>query len=240
MENKTTKDIIKGISIILALLGIILFFVFECHRDITEDNKAPVTAYKYKTSYKYKDEYFRLKDSLKNLKPIPPKVVEKYISPKPIIVDSVKIINGYLKLHPQKEKEILVNSDFIINYPKSPKLLEMKLSQDSLSMALYKTDNTIERENYPLYLGSYKYTWVDGILNIEDIPQKEVKKTKTKVKWNSLYLNGGYDVYNQVPTSGFEYNLILGRVKLDLNSEVLIMQQPELNLNAKIGYRLLK
>ena len=60
------------------------------------------------------------------------------------------------------------------------------------------------------------------------------------MKWNQLFLNGGYDVYTKAPTAGFEYNLNAGRFKLDLNSELLILEQPKLNVGAKLGYRLLK
>jgi len=242
MANKTFNwQSIKSILIIVMVVSIILFFLFECHRDIQNgDIKAPKNAYKYKTTEVYKDSYFKLRDSLKNLKPIPPIIIEKWLSPSIAKIDSVSIIEGYLKLHPQGKEEVLVNSDFILNYPESPKLISLNLIKDSLSISLYSPDNLVKTSTYPLYLQNYGYRYINNQMEIYDIKAEPIALVKPKMRWDNLYLNAGYDIYSKSVTSGLEYNLSPGRFKFDLNLDVLMLQQPELNLTAKLGYRLFK
>lgn len=233
-ENNTTTvnwEMIKTTLIIGLVIGIILLLITQCHRDEVKANLAPDNAYKYDTEVVYKDKYKKLSDSIKGLVPIKPITLIQWKTPGieylpgEVIRDTIRIPNP---------------SDTL--YKNNPRLISMGLIQDTLSFTLYNKDNQLFTETYPIYLGSYGYLWEDNQLNMYDIKGKEETKTKPKnsFAWNNLFFNAGYSVYAKAPTTGLEYNITYGRLKLDLNSEVLIIEQPKLNLNAKIGYRLLK
>lgn len=241
MEKQLNWQQIKNYLIIALVLGIILFFLYECHRDIKQGDIRDIKKdYQYKTNVAYKDKYFKLKDSLKHLKPIPPIFVDNWLTPEPSIIDSLSIYKEYLKLYPRGKEVVLVKSDFVLNYPKAPKLLSFDLVKDSISLGLYNSDNTLQTITYPIYLDSYGYRYEDNALNMYNIESKAPTIIKPRLRWDNLYVNGGYDIYNKAAITGLEYNLTPGRFKLDVNAEVLILEQPKLNLNAKVGYRLFK
>jgi hypothetical protein len=241
MENKTTDwQSIKNILIIALIIGI-FFSIWQCNRKddiIIKDNKAPDNAYQYETKEIYKDKYFDLKDSLKNLIPVKPITIIKWKKdieylPTPNEGPYTETIFDTIRIPIADTSK----------YNKNPRLVRLGLVQDSLSLTLFNNKNELYTENYPIYLGSYGYVWKDNQLNMYNIDKDKKTTSKdpnSKISWNNLYFNAGYSVYANKPTTGLEYNLTYKRLKLDLNSEVLIIEQPKLNLNAKLGYRLLK
>jgi len=106
MTKQLNWQSIKSILILVLVLLIMGLFLYECHRDINKGkSQLPKDVYKYETTELYKDSYFKLKDSLRKLKPIPPILIERWLTDS-IKIDSVAIIKGYLKLYP-REKEVV-------------------------------------------------------------------------------------------------------------------------------------
>jgi len=221
---------------IIILIGIVIFLLLL--RQCEKPKPIPGTAASeiiYQTDSLYKDKYYELLN--KPGKVVPPRIIEKWLPQKPQIIDSVAIINGYLLLHPQGKPPIPIKNEFLTNHTTSPKLLDFNLIKDTLTITLFKPDASTVTNHYPLFLDIYGYNWQKDTLG-----KYEVKKTKPVVvrknRLSNFYVNVGYDGFLQVPTTGLEYNLIPGRFKLDLDGTVLIQEEPKLNLNAKLGYRL--
>lgn len=231
LENISIKSIL---IIILATTVIVLLSLRSCDKDkpVIADTTHEI---EYITDTLYKGKY----DSLVKVKgkPIKPKTLINWLPSKPQIIDSVEIINGYLKLHPQGKPPLDIKNEFLTNYTSSPKLLSLGITRDSLSMTTYNPDATTLTKVYPLFLEKYGYDWKgDKLVSYEVSETKPLVIKKNKL--SNFYINMGYDGFLKLPTAGLEYNLLPGRFKVDLDGTVLIQQEPKLNLNAKLGYRL--
>ena len=236
MEKTTDlKGILKyGAIILLSLVGlIILYQIFF----VKYNKPSDVAMVKYITKEIIKEVPYDIPAEDKNEKPVQPLIITKWLPSQVIEIDSARIINDYLIIHKKEGPVETIKTNFLVLYPNAPKLLDFNLNREYLNITTFTKDSKVITNTYPLYLDTQEYIFRDNSINT--IERKE-PITKSQMKWNELYVNTGYDVRTKLPTTGLEYNLNLGRFKLDLNSRVIINTDPTLDLNAKIGYRLFK
>lgn len=242
MANENNKGILKYVLIGIALLVVgYLIYTFVIKKDNTVIQK-PITPPRYKTEEVIEAREYPDPDSLHTNpgKKVNPITVIKWLPSKPTAVDSMAIINNYIALY-LKGKDTPtqdVNINFITQYPNAVKLLTMDILKDSLQITTFNKEAEVKTEIYPLYLDSYNYHYVGTTLSSTEVGEKRVPRER--LIWNKFYGNVGYDTYNKSALLGLEWNLTPGRVKFDVNADVLLRSENRVNINAKVGYRLFK
>lgn len=234
--NKTDlRGILKyGAIILLALIGLIILYQIFWVKHNKPENIAMI---KYITKEIIKEVPYEVPVITEKDIFVPPITITRWLPQEPIQIDSAKIITDYLVLHKKDGTEQTYKTNFLVLYPDAPKLLDFKVSYEYLDITTFDKNSKVTTQSYPLYLDTQNYIFTDSKLTTQE-RAKPVKHSK--MKWNELYVNTGYDVRTSLPTTGLEYNLSLGRFKFDVNSKVIITTDPILDLNAKIGYRLFK
>jgi len=222
--------------LLIALLILLSVIIFKnCKGDLVSPNDInPKTIYKYKTDSIYKRKYYELL-RLHNIK-TPPLIVERWLTPEKEI-DSVNVIPGYLLVYIKGLQDSLkINQNFVVNYPKAPKLIDFTLKKDSLVITTFDNEARLFTNRYPLYLNNFNYQWYDNDLHRKETSYPGINKTK--LKWNQFYINSGYSLTQSKPLIGFEYNLTPGRFKFDLDADFTLEQNPNFIFKAKLGYLL--
>lgn len=124
----------------------------------------------------------------------PPKVIVKYEYDESLLDSMSLIIQEQEIIIQGLEEKVKVNHNFLKKYPKNPKLVDLKLTKDSLSLALLQIDGYIYKTDYPIYLDEFQYRWV-----YPDLTHKpfSFKKPKVKKFFSSTYVNLGYYSHTQ-------------------------------------------
>lgn len=238
--NPKLKNTLQWLIIPGTILLIYLLFL-EFKRDKGLLPEQAKEMYDYKTDSLYKDKYYQLKKLYDKV--TPPLIVEKWLPGEPgeNKIDSIAFIPGEVLVYIQGlEKELKIKEGFLSKYPNARKLIEMKLQKDSLSITTMDINADIYTNKYPLALDYYKYQWYDNQLHNSPFENKSSSRKNPDFRYNGLFVNGGYDFTLKKPTTGLEYNLELGRFKLDAEFKSTFEKKPEFNAQAKIGYRLFK
>lgn len=141
---------------------------------------------------------------------------------------------------PEGVQSYYYSNDFLTNYTNNSKLLDFQLELDKLTISLLNPQGETSQQTYPLYFDNFKYYWKDNELHKVEIKDKSKSKFWDKANWNQLYINGGYSLLQSSPMLSGEYNIIMGRFKLNFNQDIIIKTNPELNTTVKLGYRLFK
>jgi hypothetical protein len=221
------------ITILLIVIGI-----KSCDKDNTKD----LSDYKYKTDTvqidkDYQSQYNKLMkeySKMKRMKETPPKTVKEYIT-KEIKGNVVKVPDSIIVYIDSTKKKTSIADNYIKSFVDKDKLINFKLVKDSFNLSTIAIDGkTITRE-YPLFLEKYDYYWYDNTLH--HLPTKKKFSEKVKGKFNNMYINGGYDFMQKSPTIGAEYFIPLGKFKIGTDATLYIQQNPQINLNLKLGYR---
>lgn len=224
--------------IVIAMLLIALIFK-QCNRE-NETVIQTKNLYKYKTdtvyvNSEYKGKYENLvKHYLKKSKSTPPKsyIIWKTEDPKYITIK--KVPDSILLKIDSLNKKIAISDSYIKNFPKNDKLINFGLKLDSLNITTINISGNTITKNYPLYLDKFSYQWYDNELHHYDIKNKK----KLKNIFNQLYINGGYDFLFKKPTIGAEYFIIINKLKLGVNSNIILQPETKVNLGVNLGYRL--
>lgn len=248
MENQTitVENKMSTLTKILIamVIGLILYIIIKdaINRPV-KDKIDPKTVYNYKPEIIYVDKPY----------PVYPKTDAQKASDKinPLLLEKFKQLEAKFDGITFNEHETAIsftrdttkyqyiyNNKFLEQYPEKSKLIDFRLSLDSLKIALLNTEGETERKTYPLYFSDFEYYWADNELHKSQIKHKKENKFWAKTNWNQLYLNGGYSALVKKPLAGLEYNLSVWRFKLDLNTEMIIQEKPDLFVSAKLGYRL--
>ena len=224
--------------VVITMLLIALIFK-QCNRE----NQTVIQTknlYKYKTdtvyvNSEYKDKYEKLiKDYSKKSKPTPPKSYTIWKTEDPKYITIKKVPDSILLKIDSLNKKIAISDSYIKNFPKNDKLINFGLKLDSLNITTININGNTITKNYPLYLDKFSYQWYDNELHHYDIKNKK----KLKNTFNQLYINGGYDFLFKKPTIGAEYFIIINKLKLGVNSNIILQPETKVNLGVNLGYRL--
>lgn len=237
MGNQTNKldSVIKylQIGLFILLIAIVIKSLKEIKGNIIKENP-----YTYKTDSLINKTSYQLKPVF-NISTPPITYTTYPINNNYPKIDSVKYIPGELILYIEKLKDSLrIKEAFLTRYPKNSKLLEINLSKDSLDITLQNIDDIITTSKYPIYLDNFKYQWYDNKLHNSKFKQSNSNNLLNR--YNNLYVNTGYMFIDSNPNVGLEYNLNLGRFKIDADILTTLERNPQLYINTKVGYRLFK
>ena len=161
----------RNISLLSSLIALIIgfmvgYFLFD-NTIILPSEKEYIT-----DTIKVPDPYPVPKPYPVPSKPKEVKVYEKDTA----AIDSLKVLLS--------EKDILINGlkyqiiisqDYLKQFPENPKLLELDLQWDSLSIGLLNIKGIPTKETFPLYLDRYKYKWTLSGLSKTDHLMPQIK-----------------------------------------------------------------
>jgi len=243
-QNKisTLSKILIGMLLALILYIIIKDFIMAPRKAKVD----PKTAYNYKQEIVYIDKpypVFMKSEKEKAEDRINPLLLEKFkqLEDRLILQGITRGDDGKTTVNFADDTttvSYIYDEKFFKEYPNNSKLIDFRLTLDSLKIALLNTQGETERKTYPLYFSDFEYYWVDNELHKTEIKRKKESKLWNKTNWNELYINPGYSFLVNRPQLGLEYNLKVWRIKLDLSGDMLIQEKPQLFVTAKLGYRL--
>jgi len=227
--------------VIIGILAIILS-ITQCGRK--GESEPDIYNYTTDTTYaskQYKKLFDRLEDLEEEVTKTPPRDVIYFPTPDPEEVTIEKVPDSILVYIEELEDSlrIAISDKFIKNYPTSSKLIDFELGHGEFNITTLNTNGETKSETTPLDLHVYQYFWNDNNLFRKE-REKPYQPDKTNV-WNQLYLNGGYDFFNQAPKAGLDYSIKLGRFRLMGEANTLFYPGDlKLEGTVKLGYRLLK
>lgn len=229
---------------IIALLVVILMLQ-QCGSD-----KGPkeVVRYEYVTDTAFANKVYRtLREEMKNFEKkwdsTPPKQVTYYITPEAENVTIEKIPDSLIlwidQLNAENDSLRLAISDkYIKNHPTASKLIDFSLTRDTLDIRTLTIAGETKGEAFPLYLNEFDYYWEGNTLYHRKT--KNPFRADKPSRWRNLYINGGYEWFENVPTLGLEYYVEFGKFKVEAKSSALFLQEPQLRGEVTLGYRLFK
>lgn len=233
MENKKWRNI----SLVLGTLIIIILFlkIKGCEgkgkKEYWEDPNFKPKIIKVPYPYPAK--------SPPNVITIPPHTVIQYLdNPNP---NKVKCENDSLiRIIDSLGKSLaLLNAKYLTQFSNSSKLVGGLFKLDTLKLDLLKTDGNIETQIYPTNYLKYSYLWKNDQLHANPINSSTIVPEKTREKLNqAFYVSGGYNFLNNKPLISADYYIRYRKFQLNVEPQITIEQNPTLELNGKIGYRL--
>lgn len=163
-----------------------------------------------------------------------PRIVVNY---PPGNTQGVKLVmsDSLLKVIDSLNKKItLINTEYIKQYPSSPKIVYGKFTRDSLQMDLLETTGLIHSLRYPVNYTGYEYQLINSELQAKKLKKGILKPPAT------VTIFGGYSILTKNPLASVQYQKSLGKIVLSGEMGSLIRTQPELFIHGKIGINLNK
>ena len=193
---------IKNIITVLLLLIIIGGVIYD--RYIREPDHILDPNIKWKTDTVYVDKPYNVPVPY-GIK-VPPRIIT-YYEVDSSAIDSLKILiaQDSIKIH-GLQSMIYIHQNYLKQYPVNPKLINLDLSFDTLSLSLLNINGTTYSVDYPIFIKYKKYNWSnDGLTSEENI--RKIPKPKTYLEYK---VGAGYDLLYLSP-------YIQGRVSKDIN-----------------------
>lgn len=229
MENFLSQLGKYSLTIILTAIVTILLMQ-KCSGDNPQDTK---TIYNYKTDTIFSEKPFKAPKELKN-KVNPREVIYSHdtlwLSQTQIeIRDSIIFIENKATGDTTK-----LNDSFLKLYPKSNKLISIKLDKDTMTLSMLDINGKTKSEIYPVYFDKFKYVYVDNQLSYEAIKNKSTNKNIN----GGMYGNAGYSLLQKSAVASLEYQLNVKRLKIALEATSTIQNQPQLLIIGKVGFKI--
>lgn len=237
---KNLLDIIWKVllSIIVILIGYNLLF----EKDTDNTNKPYWKDPNFKPDTVYKEIYRE------------PEINNRYINPPPQKViyyreydqDALnRIISGIRDslisvVDTSSNDTVYYSPKFLTNYTEAVKMIDFKLSLDSLSFTSLTADGILSTKSQPLYLKKYNYTFHKGELFLRKKPLKQ--RIKQDIA-NQLVISGGIQPIDQSPSVALDYSLSWKRFVVRAHTSVgLTPNERAISYYAYtgIGYKILK
>jgi hypothetical protein len=174
---------------------------------------------------------------------LPPHITYKYMSYQDSmslvgIIDSLICLVSTGSSH----DTVFIKPNFLTFGPTQPKLINLDLSIDSLSLTLLNINAELFTKVYPLALGGYRYRF-DGH-NLSAEPFSTLYGIPKPSKWElNLFGYIGTNLINYPtisPMASVEFNVNYSRLRLSIEPTMTLNKTPELGLNTKLGYKLWK
>jgi len=226
---KTFRDFIDIILVVI-ILGIVIWYVFF---------KKPIPI-------PSQVEYIYVTDTI--YKSVPYKVLvpyEVYTPPQYLIryqidssrIDSLKLVlnNDSLIIEGLKS-QIIIHQNYIKQFPENPKLLNLNLFRDSLSLATLPISGIIQEEKWPLDLNLYSYNW--------DLSTGFTRKNNTSLSPTEegskiqYYVGGGVDLLWLSPYLSGRIEKEWARVRIYGNANVGLLRKESSKIEIGGEYKL--
>jgi hypothetical protein len=225
------KKIINGIVFFIAGVIVALISIQGCEREIE-----PKVEYVYKTDTLAIYKPFMVHDTLRLI--APPRFVRIYIdtTPSNSVVECDKeiitlhdTISGY--------KDTLAH-DFLTKFTRSQKLIELKLSRDSMDITLMDMQARVKTLTYPMDFNHYKYQFLSDSLRYEELPKP--KLSKTLLSNSGIYAGVGYEFLSKTPLVNLDYQIQMNRLQGMIQIASTLQTTPNLTLTAGVNYKISK
>lgn len=227
----------NGLSFVIGfVIGIILIGAIWWSVDIPPTKPQYWEDANFKTDTVYVDKpYIMKKDTF--MKVIPAKVIYKYLlsesSSNNLVIDSlIKVVDSLGKV------VNVIDSNFITEYPNSPKLLYALLNHDTLMWDLFKVNGEIERSLYMIDLDHFQYEFFDNRVHVKDFALPQKSSSTIKPKWYSLHIFGGYSLLEKSLVSSLDLGFKFKNLQAVVYTQSTIQSKPTLSLVGKLGYKL--
>ena len=221
----------KSLCILVILISFGLGFYLAY--SYLKDNSKPYQEKRYITTFiKVPEPYPVPKPYPVPTKPIEVKTYEKDSS----AIDSLKLLLSEKDIIIQglKGSQISVSQDFLKQFPLNPKLLELRLERDSLSVSLLDIQGIPSCNTYPLYLDRYRYKWVYNSLSNESYDPIPMEKIPP---WG-YSVGGGFDILQRNIYSSFRVELLKNpwTIYSDLRLGIIYPKKSTLNLGFEYSF----
>ena len=201
-----------------------------------EEPVKPKVVYDYKTDTLFVDKPFAVHDTLTQV--APPRIVKVYIDTGSThtIVDCQ---DGNIKVVDTISNQVdTLDNDFLTKFPRSQKLIELKLSMDSMEITLMNTKAKVMSRIYPMDFSHYRYQFLSDSLYYDEIPK--VKTDKKFFDQHGLFAGGSYSVFDKTPLVNLSYLIQRKRLLGEIEATSSVENVPKLNLYLKLKYRITK
>lgn len=115
-----------------------------------------------------------------------------------------------------KDSSLTLRPEFLTNWPRNPKLLEMDLAQDSLSLTLLSPEGKTSSSIYSIQPLKYRYLWKENQLHVIPLPLRP----STTFQTHLYSICGVQSILPSTPFApylGLQYSVSLKRMSLESN-----------------------
>lgn len=225
------KKIINGIVFFIAGVIVALLGLRGCEG--TQNTKVE---YVYETDSVLIPIPFEVHDTLRLT--APPRLVRIYIdtTPSNSVVECDKeiitlhdTISGY--------KDTLAH-DFLTKFPRSQKLIELKLHRDSMNITLMDMKARVKTLTYPMDFNHYQYQFMSDSLRYEELEKPKI--SKTLISNSGVYAGVGYEVLSKTPLVNLDYQIQMNRLQGLIQIASTLQTTPKLSVTAGVNYKISK
>lgn len=230
----------KSTRFYLGVIGILVLIIMlkDCSGKGGKIKEDPHTLYKTDTivhKKHYRTLVERIKGLEEELRNTPPRVINIHPNPDPKTITIEKIPDSILVYIEDLEQRIAISDKYLKNYPFSDKLIDFRLTKDHFGLSTLGIDGLTRERKYPLDLGRYDYYWDNNSLNHKEKDESSFEFGSLR----NLYINGGYDFFQGVPSLGLDYSFKFNRFKVSTDIYTLFHKPGALLYgDVKLGYRL--
>ena len=166
---------------------------------------------------------------------VPPRILKIYEKDS-LAIDSLKLLLSEKDIIIQGlYSQITISQDFLKQFPKNPKLLELNISSDSLSISTLQISGIPYKYDYPIYLSDFNYKWaLDGLTKTKT-NNKEVKQ-----KLFQYFVDGGFSFFHKSPYVGFTIEKDWARVTLYADVKGILLKTNGFDTNIGVKYNIRK
>lgn len=188
----------------------------------------------------YSKQFNRLQKQIDDLKSTPPTQVIYYKPEKtpPAVITQERIPDSLILYIADLKERLAISESFITQYPKASKLISGSLTRNNFKLALLQTDGLVKEQEFDIYLDGYNYYWSNNELRHEK--RKRPYKYKDPARWKQLYLNFGRDFLEKQNILSLDYQLLLNRIRIRSELDLILQKNTTLRNKVTLGYRLFK
>lgn len=221
--NKTFS-IINAIISLLLLVGFIMYMKYKKPKTVPDMN--------YKTRIVYVDVPYEVKVPYVNgTKPI---TIIKYRTDSSKL-DSLKMVVYDQGIEIQGlEERVRISAEFIKYHTRNPKLIELDLCRDTLSLSLLHIDGNIVQNVYPIFLDHYAYRWTYNQLTHTDLPPPTLEKTN----FINFLVGGGVDAFRLSPYLDLRIEKNWSRIRAYSDFQLGLLHKEGSQIRLGIKYKL--
>lgn len=224
---------------------ILIFLIIGISIGILSTRYYFLSRYDFQSSSEPQIEYKTIRVEVPNPYPVPkpypvdspPKIIKKFITDSSLL-DSLKLVieNQNIVITGLSDS-LSIHQNYLKQFPSNPKLIELLLSKDSLSLALLNIQGQIYQNTYPIFLNHYRYKYTNsGLTSIKIKPI--VEEDLPESHWLTIYSGMYYCILqnNFYPYIRMEKDI--KNFKLNTNINLNLNDYTNSQLLIGIGYKL--
>jgi len=217
------------IIILIIILGFITWYILIRKEPVVE----PLIRYKYKTDTIYADTIY-IPGKPYPIK-TPPKTITIYevnnaaLDSLIIIISQDSIIISDLKF------QIAIHENYLKQFPSNPKLIQLGLHRDTLSLGLLNIGGFVSEYNFPIYLNEFRYKWTVKGMSHETYQLPTLEEHKPFAHY---FVGGGVDLLYLSPIVSGKIEKSWTRIRLYGTADVGLLKKEASSIKLGIDYRI--